>query len=103
EALHRDTIENASRANASELVEQARSKWANLINEVEKGFVGIVAELITQSGIASCWQHAGITANQLARHLFDAASGIKASTDSLPAYREQMKIAIRIIGQGGRS
>jgi len=99
-ALHRDTLETASRANASELVEQSRSKGANLMKELEKGFVGIVTELLTQSGIASRWRHAGITANQLARHLFATASGIKASADSLAAYRAQMKIAIRIIGKG---
>ena len=61
---------------------------------------GIVADVLNQSGIAARWQSTSITANQLAKPLFAAASGIKASADSLTAYRAQMRLAIRIISQG---
>ena len=100
ECLHRETLENASRANASELVEVARSTGADFISELEKGFVRIVADVLNQSGIAARWQSTSISAHQLAKHLFAAASGIKASADSLTVYRTQMRLAIRIISQG---
>jgi AcrR family transcriptional regulator len=100
ESLHRETLENASRANASELVDVARSAGADFISELERGFAGIVADVLNQAGIAARWQSTSITANHLAKHLFAAASGIKASADNLTAYRAQMRLAIRIIGQG---
>ena len=100
ESLHRDTLENASRVTASELLEIARSTNAKLIGELERGFVVIVAEVLSQAGIAARWRSTAITANQLAKHLFAAATGIKESVDNLTNYRAQMRLAIRIIGKG---
>ncbi len=61
---------------------------------------GIVADVLNQSGIAARWQSTSITTNQLAKHLFAAATGIKAAAESLTAYRAQMRLAIPIISQG---
>jgi hypothetical protein len=50
-----------------------------------------------QAGVADRWEQAGVTVAELSEQLLMSAKGIKASVDTLAAYRERMLIAIRIV------
>jgi hypothetical protein len=43
------------------------------------------------------WEEAGVTVAELSEQLLMSAKGIKASVDTLTAYRERMLTAIRIV------
>jgi hypothetical protein len=59
--------------------------------------MGIAAALLTEAGVADRWEQAGVTVAELSEQLLMSAKGIKASVDTLAAYRERMLIAIRIM------
>ena len=59
--------------------------------------MGIAAALLTEAGVADRWEQAGVTVAELAEQLLMSARGIKASVDTLTAYRERMLTAIRIV------
>jgi hypothetical protein len=69
--------------------------------------MGIAAALLTEAGVADRWEEAGVTVAELSEQLVTvaelseqllmSAKGIKASVDTLTAYRERMLTAIRIV------
>ena len=59
--------------------------------------MGIAAALLAEAGVADRWEEAGVTVAELSEHLLMSAKGIKASVDTLAAYRERMLTAIRIV------
>ena len=59
--------------------------------------MGIVAALLAEAGAADRWEEAGVTVAELSEQLLMSAKGIKASVDTLNAYRERMLTAIRIV------
>jgi AcrR family transcriptional regulator len=100
EVLNRDTIRNASREHAFELLVEARANEEALLGELEKSFVDLLVGLMEKGGIAARWEPIGVTARQLAEHLLAVAKGIKSSVDTLAAYRSRMRTAIKIVSQG---
>jgi hypothetical protein len=58
--------------------------------------MGIVAALLAEAA-ADRWEEAGVTVAELSEQLLMSAKGIKASVDTLTAYRERMLTAIRIV------
>jgi AcrR family transcriptional regulator len=68
-----------------------------LLVQLDRDLMGIVAALLAEAGVADRWEEAGVTVAELSEQLLMSAKGIKASVDTLPAYRERMLTTIRIV------
>src|SRR5260370_9135326 len=96
-AVHCSAFHNASREDALELLQSAQSAAGALLVQSERDLMGIAAALLTEAGVVERWEEAGVTAAQLSEQLLMSGKGIKASVDTLAAYRERMLTAIRIV------
>ena len=97
EAVNGSAFHNASREDAFELLQSAQSADGALLVQLDRDLMGIVAALLAEAGAADRWEEAGVTVAELSEQLLMSAKGIKASVDTLTAYRERMLTAIRIV------
>ncbi len=78
----------------------ARSRRGDLVAGFERDFTSLVADFLSDAGVASRWRPAGITARRLGEHLLLATSGIKASVSSGTEYRDRMAVAVALVVRG---
>ena len=97
EAVHGSAFQSASPEHAFELLQSAQSADGALLVQLDRDLMGIVAALLAEAGAADRWEEAGVTVAELSEQLLMSAKGIKASVNTLTAYRERMLIAIRIV------
>jgi AcrR family transcriptional regulator len=97
EAVHCSAFHNASREDAFELLQSAQYAAGALLVQLDRDLMGIAAALLAEAGAADRWEEAGVTVGELSEQLLMTAKGIKASVDTLAAYRERMLTAIRIV------
>ena len=97
EALHGSAFQSASPEHAFELLQSAQSADGAVLVQLDRDLMGIVAALLAEAGAADRWEEAGVTVAELSEQLLMSAKGIKASVDTLTAYREKMLTAIRIV------
>src|ERR1700732_5594662 len=97
EAVHGSAFQSASPEHAFELLQSAQSADGALLVQLDRDLIGIVAALLAEAGAADRWKEAGVTVAELSEQLLMSAKGIKASVDTLTAYRQRMLTAIRIV------
>jgi AcrR family transcriptional regulator len=97
EAVHGSAFQSASPEHAFELLQSAQSVDGALLVQLDRDLMEIVAALLAEAGAADRWEEAGVTLAELSEQLLMSAKGIKASVDTLTAYRERMLTAIRIV------
>jgi AcrR family transcriptional regulator len=97
EAVHGSAFQIASPEHAFELLQSAQSAEGALLVQLDRDLMAIVAALLAEAGAADRWKKAGITVAELSEQLLMSAKGIKASVETLTAYRKRMLIAIRIV------
>ena len=97
EAVHGSAFQSASPEHAFELLQSAQSADGALLVQLDRDLMGIVAALLAEAGAADRWEEAGVTVAELSEQLLMSAKGIKASVDTLTAYRKRMLTAIRIV------
>ena len=97
EAVHGTAFQSASPEHAFELLQSAQSADGALLVQLDRDLMEIVAALLAEAGAADRWEEAGVTVAELSEQLLMSAKGIKASVDTLAAYRERMLTAIRIV------
>jgi AcrR family transcriptional regulator len=97
EAVHGSAFQSASPEHAFELLQSAQSADGALLVRLDRDLIGIVAALLAEAGAANRWKEAGVTVAELSEQLLMSAKGIKASVDTLTAYRKRMRTAIRIV------
>jgi len=97
EAVDGSAFQSASPEHAFELLQSAQSADGALLVQLDRDLMGIVAALLAEAGAADRWEEAGVTVAELSEQLLMTAKGIKASVDTLAAYRERMLTAIRIV------
>ncbi|EPX61526.1 Transcriptional regulator, TetR family [Cystobacter fuscus DSM 2262] len=98
--LQGETLDLSSREHRNELIEVARQTSGSRVANLERGFVELLAGILVRAGVAASWKDTGVTALQLAEHLFDAANGIKSSVTSREAYLVRLRTSIQIITRG---
>ncbi|WP_147397365.1 hypothetical protein [Amycolatopsis panacis] len=86
--------------NFTELLQSASAFAGPRMREAELGFIDAIAALLTRTGHAPAWRSAGLSAADLAGHLFLASAGAKAQSPSLEIYRERVCVAVRIVLNG---
>lgn len=101
EALHADAI-GESAALMGELLETAKALVGPAMAELEDEFVADVARVLKSTGIAAGWKEAGVSAKELAEHLYATSSGLKHVVPTVAEYRERMRVALRIACRGAR-
>ncbi len=97
EAVHGSAFQSASPEHAFELLQSAQSADGALLVQLDRDLMEIVAALLAEAGAADRWEEAGVTVAELSEQLLMSAKGIKASVDTLTAYRERMLTGIRIV------
>jgi AcrR family transcriptional regulator len=97
EAVHGSAFRSASPEHAFELLQSAQSADGALLVQLDRDLMAIVAALLAEAGAADRWKEAGVTVAELSEQLLMSAKGIKASVDTLTAYRKRMRTAIRIV------
>ncbi len=98
EAHQGDAIGEAGHMN--ELLETARALVGPVLKELEEEFVAGVARVLKSSGVAARWKGSGVTAKELAEHLNATSSGVKHVVTTTAAYRDRMRVAVRIACRG---
>ncbi|WP_079152866.1 TetR/AcrR family transcriptional regulator [Streptomyces malaysiensis] len=97
EAFHAVTVEIVDRETYAETLRAAQAFAAAPMNRLEHDLVTDVAALLTQSGRANAWEAAGLSATDVAQHLFDASAGAKYESASLDEYRRRLRVSVRVV------
>ncbi len=100
EALHGAPTLRASKTHMAELLETAVELLGSVVADMERGFVADVARTLRTAGIADRWKEVGVSAKELAQHLYFVSSGIKHKVALPSEYREEMRAALRIVCRG---
>jgi AcrR family transcriptional regulator len=100
EAVHGHAIGKAGSEHMNELLETATELVGPVFDELEQGLVADVARVLRGDGIADKWKSAGVSAKDLAEHLYVASYGVKHRVSTPAGYRERMRLAVRIVCRG---
>lgn len=95
-------IGESAATHMGELMETAKALVGPLVAELEQEFVADVARVLKSAGVAAAWKEAGVSAKELAENLYAASSGVKHVVPNAAAYRDRMRVALRIVCRGGR-
>jgi hypothetical protein len=68
-----------------------------VIEELEQTVIADVTQFLQSSGVAAEWKAAGLTAKDLAQHLYAASHGIKHQVQTLAEYKDRMRVAVRVV------
>lgn len=86
-----------SQEHMAELFATAVQLVGSVINEFEHALVADLAEALESSGVAAHWKGAGLTAHDLAQHLYAASHGIKHSVKTTDEYKARMRVAVHLV------
>ncbi|MFD7997531.1 TetR/AcrR family transcriptional regulator [Streptomyces mexicanus] len=100
EAFHGLTVGKVELSHFSELLEAASSFAGPRMREMERRFVADIVQLLDRTGHAALWAEDGISATDLAEHLFATSAGAKYESATLDEYRARMHVAVRIVTRG---
>jgi hypothetical protein len=67
---------------------------------VERTLVADVARVQRSSGVAAKWKDAGLSAKDVVENLFATSYGVKHRAATTATYREQMRMAVRLVCRG---
>lgn len=100
EAIHGLAIGQERAAHLSELMETAERLVGPVIAEMEQGFAAELARALRRAGVAEHWKALGVSAKDLAEHLAAVSTGLKHRVQTRAEYREQLKVALRLVCRG---
>jgi len=90
----------AGSANLDELLATAEELVGPVGAELEEAMVSDVARVLRSVGIAARWKEAGVSAKDLAGHLWATSDGLKRKAKTPAEYRDRMRIAVRLLCRG---
>lgn len=85
------------REHLDELLLTATQLVGPVIEELEQTVITDVTQFLQSSGVAAEWKAAGLTAKDLAQHLYAASHGIKHQVQTLAEYKDRMRVAVRLV------
>ncbi|MCQ8194311.1 TetR/AcrR family transcriptional regulator [Streptomyces rugosispiralis] len=97
EAFHAVTVGTVDRETYAEMLRAAQAFAAAPMSQLEQDLVTDVAALLARGGHAKAWKAAGVSAADVAQHLFDASAGAKYESVSLDEYRRRLGVSVRIV------
>lgn len=96
EALHGHAIGQPG----SELMAELQATVAQLgldVADLEESFVADLTRTLRSAGLAARWKDAGLATKELAEHLYSASCGVKHRVATPAAYRDHMRVAIKLV------
>jgi AcrR family transcriptional regulator len=97
EAVHAGLIGTPSAEHMRELLEVAGELIPSLTAEFNAGVIADVARALRVSGVAARWKDEGFSAKELAEQLSATSEGTKHQVTTQAAYRERMRIAVKMV------
>jgi AcrR family transcriptional regulator len=101
EAVHAHAIGQAGAEHMTELLDAATALVGPVVDGLEQELVSEIVRALRSSGVAAGWKDAGVSAKDLASTLYSTSLGLKHSLASPVAYRDRMRVALRIVCRGG--
>lgn len=99
-AIHGHAIGQPGAEHMPELLATTLQILGPVFTDMEAGFVADLARTLRSAGVAAAWKPAGVSAKDLAEHLYSASYGVKHRVTTTAEYREHMKIAVRLVCRG---
>ncbi|MBL9101094.1 MAG: TetR/AcrR family transcriptional regulator [Myxococcales bacterium] len=103
EAMHGHMIGQPGGEHMAELLATTLQVLGPVYAEMEEGFIADVARTLRAAGLAAAWKDAGVSAKDLAEHLYAASCGVKHRVATAAEYREHMRVAVRIVCRRGQT
>lgn len=100
EAMHGHAIGQPGSEHMPELLATTLQILGPVFPEMEAAFVADLARALRSAGVAARWKDAGVSAKDLAEHLYAASAGVKHRVATAAEYRDAMRIAVRIVCRG---
>jgi AcrR family transcriptional regulator len=100
EAVHGHAVGQAGAEHMNELLETAAQLVGPVVDELEQGLIADIARVLRGAGVAAGWKDAGVSAHDLAQHLYSTSYGVKHRVSTPTDYRGRMRIAVRIACRG---
>jgi AcrR family transcriptional regulator len=97
EAIHSYSVGQPGAEHMAELIQAATSLVGPVLQEIEADFVSDIARVLRSSGVAARWKDLALSARELAEHLCTASAGAKHAGATSAAYRERMRVALRVV------
>lgn len=97
ESIHGDAVEGGHGEHLDELLEAAASLVGPRVHELETELVAAVAAILTRAGVVARYRGAGVSARDLAEHLYSTSCGLKSSARTRAVYRARMRLALKIV------
>jgi AcrR family transcriptional regulator len=101
EAVHGLAIGQEGAEHMNELMETAAQLVGPVTREMEQGLVADVTRVLRSTGVAARWKDAGVSAKDLAEHLYATSYGAKHCVSTSPEYHDRMRVAVRVVCRGG--
>jgi AcrR family transcriptional regulator len=101
EAVHGHAIGQIGAEHLGELLETSAQLVGPVVDELDAAIIADLARALRASGVAARWKDAGLSARDLAEHLYAASCGIKHRVTTAADYRPPMRTAIRLVCRGG--
>ncbi|RLL69770.1 TetR/AcrR family transcriptional regulator [Streptomyces sp. Z26] len=90
----------ASSSTLAELLRTATTLGGPLLEGLHDDVTAAVADLLRRTGVAALWQDAGLSAEQLAEHLYLMASAVASSDSTAAEQRAALDVAARLVTRG---
>ncbi len=103
EAVHGHAIGQIGAEHMNELLETAVALVGPVATDLEQGLVADVARVLRASGVAARWKETGVSAKELAEHLYTVSYGAKHCAAAPADHRDRMRVAVRIVCRGARA
>jgi len=100
EAVHGHAVGKPGSEHMNELLETATDLVGSVFDDLEQGLVADVARTLRGAGIANRWKPGGVSAKDLAEHLYVTSYGVKHRVSTHADYRDRMRMAVRIVCRG---
>ncbi len=101
-AVHGHAVGSAGPEHWTELLEAAAAIVGDAADQLEASLVADLAKALRATGVAAGWKEAGLSAKELAEHLYATSHGAKHQTKSAAAYRDKMRTAVRLVVRGSK-
>lgn len=99
-ALHCNAVGQAGAEHMSELLATSAQLIGPVVEELEAGLVADVARVLRSAGVAARWKSVGLSAKDLAEHLYAASYGVKHRVPTPAEYHAHMRVAVRLVCRG---
>lgn len=100
ESMHGHAIGQPGSEHMAELLATTVQILGPVFTEMEEGFIADLTRALRSAGVAAAWKPADVSAKDLAEHLYATSCGVKHRVATAAEYREQMRVAVRVVCRG---